>query len=167
MKSMSKNSFRFKPKDLFTLFIGAAMAGAMVVAWDWPLRASIIVLVLGSIGVVLVATQLALDLTRSEHAGGDQTPALELPSFTDDDTSFTRRGIFEIWAWLIGLLLTVLLIGLPLALCLFVFLYAKLYGSSWVLSISLAFIIALFEYGIYDRIMHVYWPEPLLWQLFG
>ena len=156
----------FKAKDLFTLFIGAAMAGAMVVAWDWPLRASIIVLVLGSLGILLVGAQLVLDLTRARGDAPEEKPALELPSFDDGETTSTPWGILEVWAWLLGLLVTILLVGLPLGLCLFVFLYAKVYGAGWWLSISLALMIAVFEYGIYDRIMHVYWPEPLLWQVF-
>jgi hypothetical protein len=44
---------------LFTLFIGVVMAAALWFARDWPIRASIGVLVLGSIGVGLASWQLA------------------------------------------------------------------------------------------------------------
>ena len=43
---------------LFTSFVGLVIVGALFVATDWPVRASIIVLLLGSIGIVLAAMQL-------------------------------------------------------------------------------------------------------------
>ena len=43
-----------------------------------------------------------------------------------------RWGSLEIWAWLWGLFFAVHLIGFPIALPLFVFLYIKWYGGSWV-----------------------------------
>jgi hypothetical protein len=92
--------------------------------------------------------------------------AFEIPSFEPSDPTTLQRGVLEIWGWLVGLLLAIFLIGLPLSLALFVFLYTKLYGGGWVVSLGMASAIAVFEYGVYDRIMHVYWPEALIWQLF-
>ena len=157
---------RFRPTDYFTLFIGLAILAAMIAAWDWDLRASIIILVLGSAGLVMVAAQLALDLTRNRKRAVGPKLAFEIPSFEESDSGAFQRGTLEIWCWLIGLLLTVLLIGLPAALVLFVFLYMRTYGAGWLLSLGMAAAIAAFEYGVYDRIMHVYWPEALLWRLF-
>lgn len=157
---------RFRPADLFTLFIGLAILAAMIAAWDWPLRASIIVLALGSAGLVMVAAQLILDLGRSRKPAPEAKPAFEIPSFEDDGAEALPRGALEVWCWLIGLLLAVLVVGLPAALVLFVFLYMKSYGAGWLPSLGMAAAIAGFEYGVYDRIMHVYWPEALIWRLF-
>jgi len=157
---------RFRPTDFFTLCVGLAILGAMIIAWDWPLRASIIVLVLGSIGFLMVLAQLILDLSRNRTTTEPASLAFEIPSFDEEDAAGSQRGVLEIWSWLIGLLLAVFLIGLPLSLALFVFFYTKLYGGGWVVSLGMAGAIAAFEYGVYDRIMHVYWPEALIWQLF-
>ncbi len=156
---------RFRPADFFTLFIGLAILAAMIAAWDWPLRASIIVLVLGSAGLVMVAAQLMLDLRRNRKPARDAKLAFEIPSFEEGEPGAFQRGTAEIWGWLMGLLLAVLVVGLPVALVLFVFLYMKTYGAGWFLSLGMAAAIAAFEYGVYDRIMHVYWPEALIWQL--
>ena len=156
---------RFRPADFFTLFIGLAILAAMIAAWDWPLRASIIVLVLGSAGLVMVAAQLMLDLSRNRKPARDAKLAFEIPSFEEGEPGAFQRGTAEIWGWLMGLLLAVLVVGLPVALVLFVFLYMKTYGAGWFLSLGMAAAIAAFEYGVYDRIMHVYWPEALIWQL--
>lgn len=157
---------RFRPTDFFTLFVGVVILGAIIVAWDWPLRASIIVLVLGSVGFVMVMVQLILDVRGNQGNTEAAELAFEIPSFVPDDPITQRNGVLEIWGWLIALLLAVFLIGLPLSLALFVFLYTKLYGGGWAVSLGMASAIAAFEYGVYDRIMHVYWPEALLWQLF-
>ncbi len=157
---------RFRPADLFTLFIGLAILAAMIAAWDWPLRASIIVLVLGSAGLVMVAAQLILDLSRSRKPAPEARPAFEIPSFEEGGARALPRGALEVWCWLIGLLLAILAVGLPAALALFVFLYMKSYGAGWLPSLGMAAAIAGFEYGVYDRIMHVYWPEALIWRLF-
>ncbi len=156
---------RFRPTDFFTLFIGLAILAAMIAAWDWPLRASIIVLVLGSAGLVMVAAQLMLDLGRNRKPAEEARLAFEIPPFEEGEPGAFRHGAAEIWAWLIGLLAAVLVVGLPVALVLFVFLYMKTYGAGWLLSLGMAAAIAAFEYGVYDRIMHVYWPEALIWRL--
>lgn len=157
---------RFRPADIFTLFIGLAILAAMIAAWDWPLRASIVVLALGSAGLVMVAAQLILDLGRSRKPAPEAKPAFEIPSFEEGGAEALPRGALEVWCWLIGLLLAVLVVGLPAALVLFVFLYMKSYGAGWLPSLGMAAAIAGFEYGVYDRIMHVYWPEALIWRLF-
>ena len=157
---------RFRPADLFTLFIGLAILAAMIAAWDWPLRASIIVLVLGSAGLVMVAAQLILDLSRSRKPAPEARPAFEVPSFEEGGAEALPRGALEVWCWLIGLLLAILAVGLPAALVLFVFLYMKSYGAGWLPSLGMAAAIAGFEYGVYDRIMRVYWPEAFIWRLF-
>ena len=151
---------------IFTLVIALILAGALVTAWGWPLRASIIILVLGSIGLILVGTQLALDIRNGHDADANKLD-FELPSFTGPDAKAFHRGTLEIWSWLFGLLIAIKLIGLPIALPIFVFAYAKVYGASWVISTVIAALIAAFEYGIYERIVHVYWPEPYLLELLG
>ena len=90
---------RFRPTDFFTLFIGLAILAAMIAAWDWPLRASIIVLVLGSAGLVMVAAQLMLDLGRNRKPAEEAKLAFEIPSFEESDPGAFQRGTAEIGAW--------------------------------------------------------------------
>ncbi len=156
-----------RTSNLFTIFIGLSLLAALIIAWDWPLRASIIVLVLGSIGLVLVTVQLFIDLIRRH---GEEPPGkldFEIPSFEAADPRATRQGTLEIWGWLLGLLIAIRIIGLPVSLPLFVFAYAKVYGANWTISGVLGALIAGFEYGVYQRIMHVYWPEALILKLFA
>ena len=153
----------FKPADLFTVFIIAVMAGAVAVASQWELRASIIILVLGSVGVVLASAQLIMDLFfRAASGVVTARPTMELPTLVDTDPKANFRGTLEIWAWLLGMVVLIKVVGLQFALPLFVLIYTKFYGASWRLGILLAALIAAFVFGVYDNIMRVYWPEYLL-----
>jgi len=143
-------------KSLFTLFFLMLLSWAVYIAKDWPLRASIIVLVLGSVGVVLALVQLAMDLVPNR--GESEGIAFDAPALKPEG----RWGNLEIWGWILGFYATILVVGFPAAIPLFVFAYTKGYGGGWVLSLSLTALAWGFAYGLFERILHVPWPEPLL-----
>jgi hypothetical protein len=145
---------------LFTLFIGVVMAAALWFARDWPIRASIGVLVLGSIGVVLAIWQLALDAKKS--AASVQRSQFEMPLAESE----SKWGNVEIWSWIVGFYILIVTIGFPIAVPLFVIAYSKFYGASWRLAIALSAIAWSFVYGVFEKILHVPWPTPLIQMLF-
>lgn len=157
---------RFRVSDLFTAFVIVLLAAAVREATHWPLRASIIVLVLGSAGILMATAQLLVDLlARDRRERAPANPKFELPTFDALEPAQAVRGSLEIWAWLLGLLASIPVIGLAAALPLFVLAYARLYGASWRLAAVLAALIAAFIFGVYNEIMHVYWPDSLLGDL--
>ena len=144
---------------LFTSFIGLVVVVALFISLDWPVRASIVILLLGSIGIVLTAIQLVFDL---KVLRGDRLKATR-PTFEVEALEHQGRwGSLEIWAWLWGLFLAIHLIGMPIALPLFVFLYTKLYGGSWTAALILAAGTWGFLYGVFEQLLHVPWPKPWL-----
>lgn len=145
---------------LFTLFIGIVMVAALWFARDWPIRASIGVLVLGSIAVVLAIGQFALDTRKSDALV--KRSQFEMPM----TESQTQWGNVEIWCWIVGFYLLIVTIGFPLAAPLFVLAYSKFYGAGRALSIMLSVIAWGFVYGVFEKILHVPWPTPLLQSLF-
>jgi hypothetical protein len=146
-----------KEQILFTAFVGLVILGALFVAKDWPIRASIIILLLGSIGVLLALLQLRLDFRAARIEGAKiLRPTFEVQAIEHQG----RWGSLEIWAWLWGLFFAIHLIGFPIALPLFVFLYVKLYGGSWRTAVLLTAITWGFLYGIYDNLLSVPWPKP-------
>ena len=148
---------RAKEQIFFTSFIGLVMITALCVAADWPVRASIIILLLGSVGVVLVIAQLRLDFKAARAEGAKiLRPTFEVQAIEHQG----RWGSLEIWAWLWGLFFAIHLIGFPIALPSFVFLYVKLYGGRWLTAIVLTAVTWGFLYGIYDNVLSVPWPKP-------
>lgn len=158
----------FKAADLFTVFIILVLGLAVYTAAAWELRASIIILVLGGLGLLMASAQLLIDcLGRGEEERPKKKLEMELPALEDTDPRATFWGSIEIWAWIVGLFVTIQVIGLRLALPLFVLVYARFYGAGWRLSIILTALIAGFILGVYDNIMHVYWPDSYLGDLLG
>jgi hypothetical protein len=142
---------------IFTSFIGLLLAAALFVATDWPVRASIIILLLGSIGIVLALVQLGLDFKALRAEGAKVLrPTFEVQAIEHQG----RWGSLEIWAWLWGLFFAIHLIGFRTALPLFVFSYVKLYGGSWLTAVSLTALTLGFLLGIYDYVLSVPWPKP-------
>jgi len=143
----------------FTAFMGLVVGGALFIAMHWPVRASIVILFLGSIGVVLALAQLLGDL-KALNAGVQPAarPTYETAALEHEG----RWGSLEIWAWLWGLFLAIHLIGFEAALPLFVFFYCKLYGGGWLTAILLAGGTWGFLYGVFEEVLHVPWPEPWL-----
>ena len=147
----------------FTSFIGLIIVAALFISLDWPVRASIVILLLGSIGIVLTTIQLIFDFKVMR---GDNRKAAR-PTFEVEALEHQGRwGSLEIWAWLWGLFLAIHLIGMPIALPLFVFLYTKLYGGSWTAALILAGGTWGFLYGVFEQLLHVPWPKPWLGFLF-
>ena len=145
---------------LFTLFIGAVMAGALWVARPWPIRASIGIVVLGSLGALLAAWQLVLDLRRKDAA--QERSQFEAPGAETENP----WGNVEIWSWIVGFFALIHLIGFPSAVPLFVLAYSKFYGARWPLAIGLSALAWGFVYGVFEKILHVPWPTPLLQSFF-
>jgi hypothetical protein len=148
---------------IFTAFIGLVIIGALFVASDWPVRASIIILLLGGVGVILTGIQLAMDY-KAIRTEGSQITRLTFEVQAIEHRG--RWGSLEIWAWLWGLFFAIHLIGFPIALPLFVFLYVKLYGGAWLTTIILTAVTWGFLYGIYEYVLSVPWPKPWLAYLF-
>src|SRR5687767_7361231 len=145
---------------LFTLFIGTVMAAALWFARDWPIRASIGVLVLGSIAVVLAIWQFALDARKSDAPV--ERSQFEMPLAEREN----KWGNVEIWCWIVGFYLLIVTIGFPIAVPLFVLAYSKSYGAGWSLGLMLSAIAWGFVYGVFEKILHVPWPTPLIQSLF-
>jgi hypothetical protein len=168
MRQRGCRAMRFRLTDLFSVFVLVVLIGAVAIASQWVLRASIIILVLGGVGIVLMTAQLLLDIFgREVVSAAPEVPKFELPIIQDTDPKSTLRGTLEIWGWMVGLVLAVPIVGLAVGLPLFVLTYTKFYGASWRLSLILSGFIAAFIFGVYVQIMHVYWPDSLLGDLLG
>jgi hypothetical protein len=155
---------RSREQILFTAFIGLVILGALFIAKDWPVRASIIILLLGGVGVILIVFQLLVDIKAMRTEGAQITrPTFEVQAIEHQG----RWGSLEIWAWLWGLFFAIHLIGFPIALPLFVFLYVKVYGGAWLTAVLLTALTWGFLYGIYDHLLSVPWPKPWLALLLG
>ena len=150
-------------KPLFTLIIGLVLIGAMQVSREWPIRASIIILVLGTVGTVLAIAQLLSDFKNIAAGKSSVALSMEAPAAQSEG----RWGALEIWSWILGFFAAVHIIGFLAAVPLFVVSYVKGYGGGWLLSAALGAVTWGFVYFLFNVLLHVPWPEPLLFSLFS
>ena len=96
-------------------------------AQSWPFSAKLFPLCLVVVGVLLLLYYVVRDLWRSLYASQPQAAeqSMDIGIMGEEDPSVVRWRSFEIWAWLVGFLLTILTIGMLIAIPLFSFLYLK------------------------------------------
>jgi hypothetical protein len=143
----------------------ALIAFAVYEARAWPPKAALPVYVFAALAGTMATLQLTLSLRTLRYAG--VMPAPTAQALAEDRDKRRRMG--EIWLWMLGLILGIVTVGFTLSLFLFPLLYARAYGGSWKLAIGMAVSSIAILYMLFDMIIHIVWPEPLvqlLWEAF-
>jgi Tripartite tricarboxylate transporter TctB family len=129
------------------------------VATAWPWKAALFPLAIG-IPLFCLAVAEALWSLLGTPAGGAEGKEFQLAIGPQ-----TARRTAIVVGWILGFFAGVLLLGFPLAVPLFVFLFLKLQGrEGWVLSLVITLAVWGVFYGLFDRLLHL--PFPAGW-LFG
>ena len=89
--------------------------------------------------------------------------------FTDTvEPALARKRTIAITMWTLGFLGLIVLVGFPLAVPIFIFAYLKIAGrESWTLTIALTAISWLSMEGLFTRLLHLPFPEGLLFGLWS
>jgi len=152
----------------FFLALGAAVIGgyALYAAMDWPFRTALFPRMIGVPLLVLALIEMGLSAfgTEKEREGH----AVDFELTTDIDPSVARHSTLAIVGWILGFFFLILLVGFPIGVPLFVFLYLKLGGEEkWGLALILTALSWLFMEGLFDRLLHIPFPEGWIQSLFG
>jgi len=153
------------------LFPLTCIAVLLFLGWKaqpWSFSAKLFPLCLVGLGVFLLSVQVLRELwggVASAESQGDQQ-SMDVGMMGDGDPSVLRwRGV-EIWAWLLGFLLAILIIGMLISLPLFSFLYLKVHARErWWISILIPLLVGSFMYGLFEVVLHTPWVEGWLWEL--
>jgi hypothetical protein len=142
-----------------SLAIMFAAVGIIISAVRWPFRAALFPMVVGIPLFILSTTQFV----KSAFLGGkghikEATVDFKL-SEMEDKALETKRTI-NILLWILGFFFMVLLIGFPIAVPLFMFLYMKLHGKEkWGTSLILTFVAWASFYGLFVKFCDVPFME--------
>jgi hypothetical protein len=121
----------------------------------WPWKAALFPLVIGIPLFALAAAEALWTLLGGAAAKSDIEVAL-----TTEPAA--RRRILVVVAWILGFFAAVVLLGFPIAVPLFLFLYLKLQGGEgWVISIAVTAAVTAAFYGLFDALLHL--PFPAGW----
>lgn len=141
--------------DMFMLLVvvGIFSYGAFK-ALEWPAAASASVFTVAGAGAILAAVQLVINGLRFLHTDAE----------TERDGDVVGRE-FGVITWIVGFFAAAVLIGVHAAFLLFPLAYVRANGGSWFAAIgcgtvALGTLVTLFEF-----LIKVVWPKPLLWAI--
>jgi len=132
---------------------------AAIAAWAWPWKASLFPLVIGIPVFVLSAAEALWVLLGTTERG--EARDFQIAQHVPEEVALGRTA--NTTAWIVGFFAAIVLLGFPVAVPLFVFLYLKLEGKeSWVFSAVFTAVIWVFFYGLFDRLLHLPFPDGWL-----
>jgi hypothetical protein len=138
---------------------------AAITAWSWPWKAALFPLAIGIPVFVLAAVEV-LWVVLGKTGRGDATKDFQLSQDLPDREVLRRSAVAA--GWIAAFFAAIVLLGFPLAVPLFVFLYLKLDGrESWPVSVAFAAAVWLFFYGLFDRLLHLPFPQGWLPEWLG
>jgi hypothetical protein len=134
---------------------------AVFAATAWPWKAALFPLVTGIPLFCLAATELLWAFFGREEI----RDANEITLSTD---TRAQRRVALVAAWMLAFFAAIALLGFPIAVPLFVFLYLKLQGGEgWTMSIVLTVAAFAVFYGLFDALLHLPFPAGWLWGWLG
>ena len=140
------------------LGIMAVSGYGVIAAWVWPWKAALFPLVIG-VPVFLLAAAEALWVLFGS------TPKLQATEFqfsTDLPGKVMLKRTLVVAGWIFGFFAAIVLVGFPIAVALFVFLYLKIEGrEGWVFCSTFTFVVCAIFYGLFDLLLHL--PFPAGW----
>ncbi len=143
---------------LFSVSLVALIAWALWEARQWGFRTRLFPWAIGFPALALALMQLNLEITAfSPRKLTGMTPQLR------QETTLARRRTASIAAWILGFFVAIWLLGFPLAVPLSTFLYLKVGAAErWPITVLLTVIAWAVFYGFFGRILHVPFPEGVL-----
>jgi TctA family transporter len=146
---------------VFSLFVVALFAWALWQAWDWGFRPGLFPWVVGFLAVPLAFLQLNLDI-----AGAVKTLRHGLLQPRDQEAMRLARAVAKIAAWIMGYFVAIWLLGFSAAIVVMTFLYLTLAKERWSITLILTFFAWASFYGMFVYLLHVPFPEGVLFAWF-
>ena len=144
---------------LFTLIVATIIAIALFQSRNFGFRAGLFPWVIGIPTLLLALVQLAKDVTRPKEARASGHEAISPEA--------VRHRTLSIIGWTLGCFLAIWLLGFSYAVPLFILLYLKVEArEGWLMTIAVTFFSWLFFYALFERMLNVPFPDPLLLSFF-
>lgn len=122
----------------------------IVTAWAWPTKAALFPLAIG-IPLFCMAAAEALWVLFGRAGSTDEVRDFQLSL----GKGSMRRTAIAI-GWILAFFAAIVLLGFPIAVPLFVFLYLRVQGrESWMLSVVFSLAVWATFYGLFDRLLHL------------
>ena len=154
---------KFKPQTIFSLLVIVFFIVFLYVARDWRLQARMFPWSIGIPMLILALVHIFLELKGLDKSeDSDAAPMQYQPTYTADASVIQQRTV-NAFAWLFGFLGIIWLVGFSVAIPVLCFLYLKVYSrEGWPLSLILTAAAWLVFWGLFDRLLHLPFPDGQL-----
>lgn len=159
-------TMRFRPQVIFSLLVLLFFIFFVYEAREWRLQARLYPWAIGIPMIFLAIVHLVLDLRGKSRKASSSDAPVDFQFTQTTDSALTQRRTINIMSWIFGFLISIWLLGFSLSVPLFVFLYLKVQSrEGWILSLLLTGAAWLFFWGIFDRLLHLPFPDGqlLIW----
>jgi len=162
----SKWTVRFRPESILTIFFIAVFVGAIIRSLDWPLIARLMPIYVAAIpGLFLALAQLGRDVIVREQGVAMAAGGIEMDEVFNEslDRGVEVKRTLAFFSWFAGGAVGVWLLGIVIALPLFILLYMLIEGKEklW-MSILYGAGAYLMVWGLFEGLFKIIWPEGLL-----
>ncbi len=149
---------KYSGKTLMSFGLIGITAWVIITALQWPLRTAVFPLTVGILVFLITVGELFLGLFEREEKKKKKSEG-ELGSLERRDQPLPTRKMLLASAWAMGFFLLILLLGFPISIPLFTFLYLKFHGKEgWVMSIGLSASAFACFYGLFVWLLHIPFP---------
>ena len=165
-------STKFLAILLEALFLGSNVAlfsYFVVASRDWPPSAALLPRMVGGIGLFLFVLYLIQRVRPSTNGKSEGARILDI-GFRDSELEHKEisKRIVRVVGSMAALVAGVWLVGFHITIPLFLFLYCSAFGGMrWWNALIVAAGFETFIVGVYDRLVHVVWNEPVLLKMLG
>ena len=155
---------RFNPRTFITLFFLGTGIYAVIAAKDWPDSARLFPWLAGFGLIAVSVIQLAIDI---REPAGKVIRVMDFEFASGIDPKVARLRMANIVAWLLGFVLSIWLFGFHAAIPLMLFSYLKFQGrEGWILSTVLTAITYVLFWGIFEKLLHLPFPQAQVYLWF-
>jgi hypothetical protein len=137
-------------------------------AQDWRLQARLYPYAIGIPMLILAIVQVILDLKGVKAKQSSDATPMDFQFTKDVDPTTAKKRAIIMFAWLIAFFFLIWLVGFPIGIAVMMFTYLKFQGrESWKLSILLTVIAWLCFWGLFVRLLHLPFPDGLVFTWLG
>ena len=159
---------KIKVQVILSIILVVYFALFVYTAKDWRLQARLYPWAIGIPMFVLALVQVVLDLRGIGPKKSRSDAPVDVQFAERTDPVVARRRTINIFSWIAGYILAIWLFGFSYSVPLVVFLYLKVQSRErWPLSIALTAAAWLLFWGLFDRLLHLPFPQGELFVWLG
>jgi hypothetical protein len=129
---------------------------AVFSAMEWPLKARLFPLVIGAPVFLLAAVEVLWVLFGT--APKERAMEFQLSAHVPAREMLKRTLVAA--GWILGFFAAIVLLGFPIAVALFVFLYLRIQGrEGWLFCSVFTLVLWAAFHGLFDRLLHLPFPD--------